>query len=151
MQFLDDNGIPTDNYSEYRNETLGGHILGRCIKICYEQAYQKNEDLHDLDDLAIKSHFLTITKKEQNDKVLQQMTQTYLELKKIANFDTPPIHQEEHLEPVPVIVKEQSPKPPNPEPLFPIGIGHTIVLNLPATTDRNVYAAIFKSIKENLL
>ena len=145
LGFIDGNGTPTQKYSDYKNPSIAANILGESIKSCYEIIYQKNEKMHTLSDEEIKGMFTSTTGKESNNKALNEMVKTFLQLKKIAKFDS--ISQKiEEL----TISKNEIPISSNHSSKDFV-LTHTIVLNLPATTDQKVYDTLFRSIKENLL
>lgn len=145
LGFIDGNGAPTSKYSDYKNPTIAPSVLGESIKICYEQLYQKDETAHNLSEDQIKGILMSITGKENDNASLIQMTKTYVALKNLASFDTAstvspePLQSSVNTSPIPSPVSKD------------FVLTHTIVLNLPATTDQKVYDTLFKSIRENLL
>jgi len=145
LGFIDTNGTPTQKYSDYKNPSNAENILGDSIKSCYDALYQKNEHAHTLSEGEIKGMFTSITGKDSSSKPLNQMVKTFLKLKEIAKFDSISQETEELLMPtneIPIGSNKNSKD---------FVLTHTIVLNLPATTDQKVYDTLFRSIKENLL
>ncbi len=145
LDFIDVNGIPTQKYSDYKNPSIADNVLGECIKSCYDSLYQKNENFHTLSDDAIKGLFSSTTGKDSSNKALIEMIKTFLQLKSIAKFDNV-LHTPEEL----LVTEKESHLNYDPRSKGFV-LTHTIVLNLPATTDKKVYDTLFKSIKENLL
>ncbi|HTA26464.1 MAG TPA: hypothetical protein VK809_01655, partial [Bacteroidia bacterium] len=88
-----------------------------------------------------------------DDKTINKVIGTFTELVKLSKFDG---HNEPHNKEK---LKENNeiiePKQVNPQINLPsnknFGISYTINLNLPATTEIDVYNSIFKALKDNLL
>lgn len=81
---------------------------------------------------------------------LDALVNSFMELNKLADFEAEDsgiekLKEEQKLEP------EIKSNVGNKDFLDKFGISYTINLNLPATTDIEVFNAIFKSLKENLL
>lgn len=145
LGFIDVNGVPTQKYSDYKNPSNAKNILGESIKFCYDALYKKNENLHTLSDAEIKGIFVSITGKESNNKALGDMIGTFLQVKSIAKFDNV-MHTVGELS---ISKNETSSLSDRKHKDFVLT--HTIVLNLPVSTEQKVYDVLFKSIKENLL
>ncbi|WP_371504349.1 DUF5343 domain-containing protein [Nitrosopumilus adriaticus] len=144
LGFIDAAGVPTSKYSDYKIPSKAKIILGESIKNCYEALYQKNEKFHTLSEEEIKGLFASTTGKDAGNKALNQMIKTFLELRGLAVFDTV-----QKIEDVPM--KQEPVSIPTSKGGKDFVLTHTIVLNLPASTDQKVYDTLFKSIKENLL
>ena len=145
LGFIDGSGIPTQKYSDYKNPLDAKNVLGTSIRSCYHVLYEKNENFHTLSNDAIKGLFTSTTGKDSSNKALTEMIKTFLELKNIAKFDST-------VQPTKELSLPQNDSPLNPEPKSKdFVLSHTIVLNLPTSTDQKVYDTLFKSIKENLL
>ena len=93
-----------------------------------------------------------------DDKNLRYVVGAFLELVKLSNFDGKTAPKTKPKTTVTETVKEEhseSAKPikqivaDNSKTKF--GISYTINLNLPATTEIEVYNSIFKALRENLL
>ena len=148
MEFIDDNGIPTDAYRSYKNAQTSKVTLGKQIKKCYSVLYERDESIHSQDNTTIKELFVEISGKEHNNKSVKNMYGIFLKLKDLADFtespklisSTPtPINSSQNNNECEVNSKK------------PFQLTHTIVLNLPAVSDPLIYDALFKSLKENLL
>jgi hypothetical protein len=112
--------------------------------------YEVNEYCHDLKDAELKGLILQVTGLEDGNRVVQLTQGTFSKIKKHANFDG--VLAEEIVE-EPTATPEKPTLPPDLGGLKRPGfsIGYTINLNLPASTNIEVFNAIFKSLKENLL
>ena len=90
-----------------------------------------------------------------NDKNIIAVTGTFIELVKLGDFEEKfkkaPKKKEKDIEPS---KEPEDQKPSQIQHLHPparLGISYTINLNLPATTEIEVFNAIFKSLKEHIL
>lgn len=142
-------GAPTALYQQLRNSTTTGAAVAQALKIGYRPMYEVNEYCHDLKESDLKGLILQVTGLEDGHRVAQLIQATFSKIKKHANFDGV-LSEEEVEDPTP---------PPEKPPIADIlggqrsrfSIGYTINLNLPASTNIEVFNAIFKSLKENLL
>ena len=151
LRFLDQDNIPTETYKDYRGDiSLSKKIMAEKIKEAYPDLYKANEFAHELKKEEVMSKLKQITGAGDSDKVILAATGSFVELCKLADFDGENlIEREKQLE-------ESESMPPEDEDvkqhkLKEIGINYTINLSLPATTDMNVFNAIFKSLKEHIL
>ena len=145
LDFIDVNGAPTEKYFNYKNKDIASAILGKSIKNCYSTLYQTDEEFHKLSDDKIKGYFESTTGKESKNKILSYMTKTFIELKNLARFD----EKSNGIE-IGKSTQEEIPIQNNQNSKNFV-LSHTIVVNLPSTTDQKVYDVLFKSMKENLL
>lgn len=152
LGFLDQNSVPTQVYKDYRDESLSRKVMAQRIKAAYSDLYQANEFAHKLPKEELVNTLTTMLGVEKNDKVAASVASSFLELVKLADFDgehesttrkkksEPEI--EEIVTPPEIKVQDQG---------VEFGISYTINLNLPPTTEVEVFNAIFKSLRENIL
>lgn len=145
LNFIDSKGVPTNNYRTYKNPTEAKETLGKCIRSGFKNAYNVNENLHTLSEEDIKGIIISITGKNSKDDSIDLITKTFLGLCSLAIFDKI-THETENKEST---NKTQSMN--NSIQSKDIVLSHSIILNLPITTDRKIYDTIFKSVKDNLL
>lgn len=140
-------GSPTELYKQLRNQSTSGAALAAAMKVAFRPLYEVNEYCHDLNDKDLKGLILQVTGLEEGNRVAQLIQATFSRIRKHADFEASlesPIDSEE---------KPAVPKPED-KPKVSVGglnIGYTINLNLPASTNIEVFNAIFRSLKENLL
>lgn len=154
LEFLNDDGTPTDKYKLLRDPTKFRIILGEQIKELYQDLYAINTKIHEANEDEIKGAISRITGKDE--KSVGRYYATYKTLTDIAEFDEQlaPVEKEtvaesKHEDKPPPKKKEVN-RPPV-EKIGPTDFHYNIQIHLPATTDVSVYNAIFKSIKENLM
>jgi hypothetical protein len=157
MGFVASDGTPTELYKEFRNHTKSGGVVAKALKNVYGELYEMNEYAHDLKDSDLIGLIVQATGAEKNSAVVQKTSTTFKLLNKLADFDaeiesteaeqkfnheTPTIQQ------IPITNHSHQPNSTTSEG---INLSYTINLNLPATSDIEVFNAIFKSLKEHLL
>lgn len=160
MGFVANDGSPTELYSEFRNPKKSRIAVGKAFKGLYVRLFEMNEYVHDATDDEVLGLIVQSTGGERDSRVTQQTLSTFNMLRKIADFDSQEIVEEEEQ---PEVNNGFSQQPPNislPQIPIPsaqspsgksINLAYTINLNLPATKDIEVFNAIFKSLKEHIL
>lgn len=152
LEFLDQANVPTDAYRQYRDDSQSQKIMAQQLRKAYSKLYQANEYADKLNKGDLTAKLKALTGAADDDTTISAVVSTFLELKKLANFDweqhenTPTekkkIEPEQNLD-----TKAHSPKLRQTS----LGISYTINLNLPATSEIEVFNAIFKSLKEHIL
>lgn len=160
MGFVANDGSPTELYSEFRNPKKSRIAVGKAFKELYVRLFEMNEYVHDATDDEVLGLIVQCTGGERDSRVTQQTLSTFNMLRKIADFDSQEIVEEEEQPEVnngfnqqpPNISLPQIPTPSTQSPSGKsINLAYTINLNLPATKDIEVFNAIFKSLKEHIL
>jgi len=147
--FIDQANVPTEAYKDFRIDTTSGFAMAKCIKESYSDLYLSNEFAHKLDKKELTDLVKRIMGISKDDQRLGAIVGTFFTLLELANFEEVPKEIEEERK-----LEEKIPKEPVKEvrAITPkLGISYTINLNLPATTDIEVFNAIFKSLKEHIL
>lgn len=123
------------------------------VRNAYSDVYQVNEYAHELDKEELISKLRTLTSAGEDDRNIPAVASTFLELGKLADFsledgsNNSDTLQEPYEKSEPAHFPEgRSLSHKSHRTNF--GISYTINLNLPATTDIEVFNAIFKSLKE---
>lgn len=159
MGLVTSDGTPTDRYREFRNPEKSGFAIASAMRELFETLFEMNEYVYELDNSKLKGLIVEATGAEANSAVVQKTLSTFCALKKIASFEpdenssageldskssessiaqnTPPVHQ--------LAYKSGHSRSEG------INLSYTINLNLPATTDIEVFNAIFKSLKQHLM
>lgn len=162
MGLVASDGTPTDRYREFRNPEKSGFAIGKAMRELYETLFEMNEYVYELDNIKLKSIIIEATGAEANSTVVQKTLSTFCALKKIASFESDennissesngkttenPILQ--NTPPVPPVHQHSYGRTPSKSE--GINLSYTINLNLPASTDIEVFNAIFKSLKQHLI
>lgn len=162
MDFVSPDGIPTELYKEYRNKNRSGYAIAKGMRHVYSDIFEQNEYAYDMTDKELMGLIVQLTGGDEKSSALRFTLQTFKILKDMAIFE---LEKEPELE----VVQEKD-KPIHSQHSFAqsllqypqtqsfgatreesINLSYTINLNLPATTNIEVFNAIFKSLKENLL
>lgn len=154
LKFLSDDGVPTELYAQFRTESGRGAAMAQALRNGYDELFDRNEYVYELDRNALKDIAYSITGAEKGNSATELMISTFLNLKEYADFDASDDEREKQM-PIATSDGNQQPKereeasPRSERPAF--GLGYTININLPETTDVNVYNAIFEAIDKKLL
>ena len=144
LSLTDQEGKPTENYSQYRNRQLSGTVMADCVRKAYSELFATFPDAHNRDSEALRNFFST--KMKGGEGVLVDTVNTFKALCEFAPFDSAahettstPDPQKAPLTKVPIPIAV-----PNPV------INVSIQIHLPATEDATIYDKIFQSLKKNL-
>lgn len=147
LGFLDPNGIPTDHYKDYREETKSEIIMAERIRETYNEIFDANVYAYQIERNELTELVKRITGLSKGDKKISAIVGTFTTLCELADFegDIKEVEEKEEGE------KEDKKGKRTIKTPSPLGISYTINLNLPATTDIEVFNAIFKALKEHIL
>lgn len=152
LRFLDDNSVPTERYRRFRDPAIAKMVMSDALRDAYSDLFVVNEKANEMSHPALTGAFKRITGK--GDAVSEKMASTFRALSGLADWSTgvkpvaPPRHSELDGDSEP-----EAPRNPSRNPagtgLFPV-LRHDVHIHLPATTDVQVYDAIFRSLREQL-
>ncbi|HEY3294136.1 MAG TPA: DUF5343 domain-containing protein [bacterium] len=148
---LKGDGTPTELYSRFRNPSSSGHALGEAMRRAYPQVFNINEKAHQLGDEDLRGIIMQITGLEKDNRIVGAIHTTFKTLRSKASFSNEPLppassNGSQSIQPSVLNGHEEESGQE-----LPLNFSYTITLNLPATSDINVFNAIFKSLKEHLL
>ncbi len=89
INFLDQNGAPTDVYKYYRDPTQGPWVLGRALKTSYSDLFLANTKANDLPIDKLKGIIAAKTAKGEN--VVRLIAATFKTLCGLADFSEQPV------------------------------------------------------------
>lgn len=151
--FTNLDGTPSDIYKQFRNPAKSGKAVASAIRNAYHALYRHNEFMHELPEEALLGLVVQETGQAQDSNPVKLICACIKHLKAFADFTTK-IDQspEEVLTPTgQSLPAHKQPEQAPQAKSFGLNLGYTINLNLPATSDPEVFNAIFKSLKEHLL
>lgn len=158
LGFISPDGTPTDRYDQFRNAETQGSAIAIGIRDAYAELFDRNEYVYDLSRDKLTSLIVEITGAAKDDRTTTAIVGTFVALNELADFDAD--ESTTNLEVVndsaqPAARAERSVgdngSQVSASSSIDFKVGYTINLNLPETTDPEVFNAIFKSLKENLL
>lgn len=147
--FLTSDGAPTSLYHAYRDKSKSRQVLGAALRETYASLFQINENLTESDRIAIEGKFKSEGGLDETKAKLAAAT--FLAFWKLADHSakgSPAKQAEEE--------SEANGETGNEKPLgtgrkFSTGLHYNIEIHLPATKDIEVFNAIFRALRENLL
>lgn len=162
MEFLSSDGTPTQLYDKFRNPSSMGAALAAGIRNAYKEVFDRNQYANDLARDKFKNMILEMTGLEKDNTVANLIVSTFWTLKTDADFDSSLTDFAEDKEISTVtenIANNREPAPaekaiqrPSSSDLgVDFRVGYTINLNLPETTNVEVFNAIFRALNEHLL
>lgn len=159
MGLVSTDGSPTERYKKFRNPNKSGQAIAEAMLEVYYELFEMNEYVYELDTSELKALIVEATGAEANSTPVRKVLSTFQVLRNLADFEAlesessseksssideaavGPISQKIYHQPA-------EKKSNNSEG---INLSYTINLNLPATSDIEVFNAIFKSLKTHLL
>jgi hypothetical protein len=157
LGFLTADGVPTDRYYRYLDQSEAARALAEGITEAYADLFQLNRGAHALSRSEVKNKFKTLSQGQHSDAVLTKMAGTFTELAKRADFDAqPPTDRPAPPEPeAEPMTGPDDPQPPRPAQIGAAptlgGLVYSIQIHLPESRDQAVYDALFRSLKTHLL
>jgi uncharacterized protein DUF5343 len=152
LGFIGAGNLPTQAYKDYRDTDRAGTVMAERLKEAYKSLFQANEYAWKLNKNDLQTKLKQVTGAADDDPYLPAVASTFTELSKLANWDgaAPPkreVKESTNGTGTPERREREREEPSNSG----LRLGYTINLNLPATTEIEVFNAIFKSLRENLL
>jgi hypothetical protein len=151
LGFLDQANVPTEAYKQYRDDTMSQKIMADRIRASYPALFTAHEFANKLNKTELTTKLKTMLGAAENDDNLSAVVGTFLELGKLADFENAEGEQPQEKPAEEPDAPKISPPSDKPNTDIKFGLSYTINLNLPATTETEVFNAIFKSLKENIL
>jgi Family of unknown function (DUF5343) len=152
LGFIDAANVPTQAYKDFREDSLSGTVMAERLKEAYKSLFQANEYAWKLNKEDLTAKLKSLTGAAESDQYIPSVAGTFLALSKLARWEG---GQPKKKEPTTDGAdKGASSSARKGEEDFADGrlrLSYTINLNLPATTEIEVFNAIFKSLRENLL
>ena len=156
MNFIGSDGVPTRLYDQFRNSETQADAVARGVRIAYSELFDRNEYVYEMSRDKLTGLVVEVTGGTKNDSATRQIVGTFTTLNHMADFDasitggidttdrpTGDTPQSRQVQPATVAVSDTDD--------VKLGVSYTISLNLPETSDPDVFNAIFRAIKEHLL
>lgn len=157
LGFLNDGGQPMPRYHAYR---AGGDeakaVLGEAVLEAYEDIFHINANPSEQDRPTIEGKFKSTH--NATDRIAEQQALTFFALLKLADIDA--ARRRKGVLPPPQRKSEDHGRDDkeggrtqmmNEMTRPPLNLRYQIEVHLPATKDIEIYHAIFKSLRENLI
>lgn len=155
LGLIDSNGVPTQRYYEFLDQSQTGLILAQGIQEAYEDLFNLRKDAQNLSIDDVKNKFKTITQGQKSDNVLLLMANTFKALCDLADWKKPSIAKtldnKEPTEDAPSTSAENCITPESKKLESRMDLCYNIQIHLPETSNIAVYDAIFQSLKKHIL
>ena len=157
MGFLGSDGVPTPLYDQFRNMETQGYAIAKGMKNAFSELFDRNEYVYELQRDKLTGLVVEITGDTKDSRTTVGIIGTFLALNELANFDDegpqipPPDPASEDPASAVLPIDTKSKPGTAKRDTVELKVGYTVNLNLPETTDPEVFNAIFKALKENLL
>ncbi|WP_425063011.1 DUF5343 domain-containing protein [Pyruvatibacter mobilis] len=154
MNFLSGDRTPTDLFSKFKNSNERKAAIAEGMRKAYAQIFEVNEYAYEADKNEVEGIFAQVTGMGTDEPSFKAMVNTFLRLRDMADFESKAGNETASESEDTEVSSETKSSSNNAQlngVLPQIGLSYSINLKLPETTDVEVYDAIFKSLKENLL
>lgn len=160
LNFLDEANVPTHAYKDYREDSKSRMVMANQIRKAYADLFAANEYAYKLPKDKVIELIKRLTGAGEDDQRLDSAASTFIALVGLSDFETVESTPQKKIEEKKEILSPSSNQSrkefSQPVQQFPrqnqqLGFSYTINLNLPETTDIEVFNAIFKSLKEHIL
>lgn len=154
LGFLENDGKPTDLYRRFRNSDSSGAAMAEAMRIGWADVFKRNEFANSLSDDKLKNLIVEVTGRDRSDSTVTAITTSFKACKQLADFDVEQSETQDDSKIAPLDISRSVVKhDPNVEKhkKADLRLAYTININLPETTNVEVYNAIFTSIKANLI
>lgn len=153
LGFLDPSNVPTQAYRDYRDddEAARGVVMAERLREAYKSLFGANEYAYKLDKKELQAKLKSLLGAADDDANLPYIAATFVELAKLATWDGAPPKGKKEDKPDEREAEGREEQESRLAFKGKLGLSYTINLNLPATTEIEVFNAIFKSLRENLL
>ena len=153
LGLLNPDATPNALYDRLRNDASSKAALGDAMRIGYKPLFDVNEYAYNLSDADLKGLILQVTGASKGDRIAELIYSTFKKLKSHARFDGArgapgPAVPERSGNSADDVASEVGRRPLQDGGL---GLTYTITLYLPSSTNIEVFNAIFRSLRENLL
>lgn len=156
MGFLEGDGRPTELYRKFRNSDSSGAAMAEAMKKGFSEIFKRNEFAYSLGPEKLRNLIVEVTGKEKGDSSVKGITGSFLACNSLADFDS---NLEEVSDTQNDFADSQNTNTNRSLVEYSrtsgttknLGLSYTINLNLPETDNIDVFNAIFRSLRENLL
>jgi Family of unknown function (DUF5343) len=149
MGFLSSDGSPTELYSKFKSD--GGRAAAALegLRRAFSEMFRRNEFIHRADNDKIRDLIVEITGLNKQDEIVRAIFGTFQSIREYIDLSRARSDDEE-MKPVLTdgAVSEKQSISSKREGL---SLVYSINIVLPETTNVQVFNAIFRSLKENLL
>ena len=148
IRFLDDGGVPTSSWTNYRDKGKAGAVMASCLRVAYADLFKIYSNAQEKDTEALRNFFSTRVKKSEN--VLNWTVATFKALCELADFRA----EAPDVEEIEAPVGEQQTRVGRtrvPQSQSGMVVNLNIQVTVPATDNADIYDKFFAAMKKHLL
>lgn len=158
LRFLDDAGVPLDRYRQYKDQSQAEAVLAEALREAYADLFGIKETANESALPELKGMFARLS--DKGATVTDKMAMTFHTLAKKADFAADRVGSatrtasETETDETPAGSRDRTPTPElviAEQSHASIAMHHDVHVHLPVSTEIEVYDAIFRSLRENLL
>ncbi|MGJ3264547.1 MAG: DUF5343 domain-containing protein [Salinarimonas sp.] len=144
--FLSPDGTPTDIYSKFRTDGGRSSAAKQALRKGFSDLFRQNEQIDQADENTLTDLVIGLTGRERSDQVVRaivstfKLIQAYITNVEAAEAETSPPQAE-----------EKSSETGRMHSAGRLGLQYNINVVLPETTNVEVFNAIFRSLRNNLI
>jgi hypothetical protein len=144
-------GVPTDLYAQFQTESGRASAALQALRNGFSEVFRRNQFAHKADEKTVLDLIVAVTGLPRTDGIVRNILNTFQvfqEYAREAREDVAPSQ-------IDIVDRTPSPRSNGTEALTQtantLGLVYNINIVLPETTNVEVYNAIFKSLRGNLL
>jgi hypothetical protein len=160
LGFLDSNGVPTDRYFQFLDNSISGKVLAEAIEEMYSDLFAIKKDANNLTSNDVVNKLKTLYKGSKKENIIKLISKTFSGLCEIADF-SPRTKSATSTSTSKKTTKSEKEEPkhrdnlksgtiPKERNISLDSLQYHINIVLPDTRDQAVYDAIFKSLRNHL-
>lgn len=154
MQFIEADATPTILYSRFKTEGGRSEAAFLGLRNAFGELFKRNEFIHKADEATIKDIIVEITGLKKNDSIVRLMYSTFDAIRSFITADigqnTNQKQNNNELENEREFQNDE-PRQHDRKPSVKLGLSYQINIVLPETDNIDVFNAIFRSLRENML
>ena len=158
--FLNSDGTPTELYSKFKTEGGRKGAMAAAIRVGYPDLFKRNEYVYRLDKSKLTDLVVEMTGLERDNQVVRNIVGTFGALNAFADFEQPQATSSSASEAVISGEDAETQESTSRQMLLSrnlpaqgvgMNLSYPINLNLPESTNIEVFNTIFRALKQNLL
>jgi hypothetical protein len=163
LGFLDESGTPTDRYFQFLDDSRWQLILADGIREAYDDLFRLNRNAQESERNELVGKLKSLTRGQYSEAVIGNMARTFEAFCALANFSQEPAQQssattedQPSTDPETAVIEDDRSRvvstpivPPVATPMLGT-LSYRIEMVLPATRDKAIYDALFRSLREHL-
>jgi hypothetical protein len=148
---LNQSGSPTDLYAQFQTEGGRASAALQALKNGFAEVFKRNQFAHRADEKTLTDIIVAVTGLPRTDKIVKSMLNTFQVFQKYASSARDEGPQGSTTDLRRADVTELEPEEARRSTTGSLGLTYNINVVLPETTNVEVYNAIFRSLRGNLL